>query len=146
MGKTNNYKCASFFAGIGGIELAFKNAGFETVYANEIDPYAIETYELNFNIKVDDRDICTVDVSEIPDFEILLAGFPCQPFSVAGNRQGFEDEKGRGNLFFELIRIVKAKKPEIIFLENVKGLLSHDEGRTLSIILTILDSKSILCS
>ena len=115
-----NYKCASFFAGVGGIDLAFKNVGFETIYANEIDYYAASTFQENFNIKVDIRDINNVDVSEIPDFDIMLAGFPCQAFSLAGYRQGFDDEKGRGTLFFELERIFKAKKPKIIFLENVK--------------------------
>jgi DNA (cytosine-5)-methyltransferase 1 len=136
------YTCASFFAGVGGIDLAFKNAGFETIYANEINPYAIETYELNHDIKVDARDICDVPVEEIPDFNILLAGFPCQPFSVAGNRQGFEDEKGRGNLFFELMRIIKGKTPEIIFLENVKGLVGHDNGNTFATILNYLQSEN----
>lgn len=128
------YVCASFFAGVGGIDLAFKNAGFETVYANEFNKYSIETYEKNFDLEVDSRDICEVPATDIPDFDIMLAGFPCQPFSVAGNRQGFEDEKGRGNLFFELIRIIEAKKPEIIFLENVRGLVSHDDGYTFRVI------------
>ena len=134
----NKFRCASFFAGVGGIDLGFKEAGFETIYANEINPKAIETYELNHGLKVDDRDIREVESYEIPDFEIMLAGFPCQPFSIAGKREGFEDEKDRGNLFFELMRIAKDKKPEIIFLENVKGLTNHDEGRTFMIILNSL--------
>ena len=136
---SNNLKCASFFAGVGGIDLAFKYAGYDTIYANEINENAIETYELNFATKVDARDICEVKNEEIPDFDIMLAGFPCQPFSVAGYRQGFDDEKGRGNLFFQLARIIEAKKPRIVFLENVKGLLSHDEGKTLKIIFKTLD-------
>ena len=127
------YTCASFFAGVGGIDLGFKYAGFDTVYANEINPKAIETYELNHGIKVDARDICEVSTDEIPDFDILLAGFPCQPFSVAGYRQGFNDEKGRGNLFFQLMRIIVDKKPE-----NVKGLTNHDNGNTLAVILNSL--------
>lgn len=135
------YVCGSFFCGVGGIDLAFKNAGFETVYANDIDEFAIETYEANNELKVDKKDVREVIPSEIPNFNILLAGFPCQPFSIAGNRQGFDDEKGRGNLFFELIRMIEEKKPEVLFLENVRGLASHDEGRTLAIILKNLKEQ-----
>lgn len=134
-------KIASFFAGVGGIDLGFKDLG-EVVYANEMDNYAATTFEQNFNIKVDRRNIENVDVSEIPDFDIMLAGFPCQAFSIAGYRQGFEDEKGRGNLFFELERIFKDKKPSIIFLENVKNLVSHDNGRTFTIILDRLQREN----
>ena len=113
-------KCASFFAGVGGIDLGFEQTGmFETVYANEIDEYAKKTFEENFNLNVDCRDINEVKTDEIPDFDIMLAGFPCQAFSLAGYRQGFDDEKGRGTLFFELVRILKDKKPRIVFLENV---------------------------
>lgn len=89
-----------FFCGVGGIDLAFEKNGFKTVYANEIDELACKTFELNFNIKCDNRDINYVKNNEIPDFDIMLAGFPCQVFSLAGYRQGFEDEKGRGTLFF----------------------------------------------
>lgn len=133
-------KIASFFAGVGGIDLGFKELG-NTIYANEIDKYATKTFENNFNIKVDVRDICTVKSSEIPDFDIMIAGFPCQAFSIAGYRQGFEDEKGRGNLFFELERIFKAKQPKIIFLENVKNLVSHDKGRTFTRIIKSLEEE-----
>ena len=134
------YKCASFFAGVGGIDLGFENAGFETIYANEIDHNAVITYESNFNLKVDNRDIKLVadDLEDgkdaIGDIDLVLAGFPCQAFSIAGYRQGFSDEKGRGNLFFELMRIVHIKKPKIIFLENVKNLLGHDKGKTFKVI------------
>lgn len=124
-------KCASFFAGVGGIDKGFENSNFfEVVYANEFDKYPVKTYELNFNIKVDCRDIKEVNEEEIPNFDVLLAGFPCQAFSLAGNRKGFNDEKGRGVLFFELIRFIKEKKPKIVFLENVKNLVSHDNGNT----------------
>ena len=82
-------KCASFFAGVGGIDLGFKQAGFDTIYANEFDDYAADTFECNYNIKVDRRDIHDVKVEDIPDFDIMLAGFPCQAFSIAGYRQGF---------------------------------------------------------
>lgn len=131
--------CASFFAGVGGIDLGFKQAGFETIYANEINKYAAETFELNFNIKVDVRDIKDVKPEEIPDFDVLLAGFPCQAFSIAGYRQGFEDEKGRGNLFFEMIRIMRAKRPRIAFFENVKNLVGHDNGNTFRVICEALN-------
>lgn len=134
------YKCASFFAGVGGIDIAFERQGFETIYANEIDEYAALTYKQNFKIDVDVRDINDVKASEIPDFDIMLAGFPCQAFSLAGYRQGFEDEKGRGTLFFELERIFKQKKPEIVFLENVKNLVNHDNGNTFRVILEKLEN------
>ena len=136
------YTCASFFAGVGGIDKGFENAGlFKTVYANEFDTYPIKTYENNFPLKVDCRDIREVQSSEIPDFQIMLAGFPCQAFSVAGYRKGFEDEKGRGTLFFELVRIFKEKRPEIIFLENVKNLVSHDNGNTFQVIIAELKKE-----
>lgn len=134
-------KCASFFAGVGGIDLGFEESGeFETVYANEIDPYPIKTFELNFpNIKVDNRDIHEVKSEEIPDFDVMLAGFPCQAFSIAGLRKGFDDEKGRGELFFELTRILEAKKPRVAFFENVKNLVGHDNGNTFRVICEQLD-------
>lgn len=133
--------CASFFAGAGGIDIGFERAGFEIVYANEIDPYPVKTYELNFKVKVDCRDINQVQNDEIPDFDIMLAGFPCQAFSVAGYRQGFNDEKGRGVLFFQLARIFSAKRPKAVFLENVKNLVSHDHGKTFRIIVEALESE-----
>lgn len=133
-------KIASFFAGVGGIDLGFYEAGdFKTIYANEFDDYAADTMSQNFNVTVDRRDINTVDANEIPDFDILLGGFPCQAFSIAGHRQGFDDEKGRGNLFFELVRIIKAKKPRVAFFENVKNLVSHDHGNTFRVICNELD-------
>ena len=137
----NKLKMASFFAGVGGIDLGFEQTGmFETIYANEYNPDPVVTYEANFNIKVDCRDIRQVKADELPDFDVMLAGFPCQPFSVAGYQQGFKDKKGRGDLFFELARIVEAKKPQVIFLENVKNLVTHDEHRTFKIILETLES------
>ncbi|VEU74985.1 cytosine-specific methyltransferase [Mycoplasmopsis citelli] len=130
----NKLKCGSFFAGVGGIDLGFKQV-CDTVYASEYNPKPVETFESNFNLKVDIRDIREVKASEIPDFDILLAGFPCQAFSIAGYRQGFDDQKGRGNLFFEIERIILEKKPSVVFLENVKNLVSHDKGNTFKIIL-----------
>lgn len=137
-------RCASFFAGVGGIDLGFSKAGFETVYANEFDPFAADTFECNFSIKVDRRDINEVPTSEIPDFDIMLAGFPCQAFSIAGYRQGFDDEKGRGNLFFQLTRIIRekaavGKAPRVCFFENVKNLVGHDNGNTFKVICNELD-------
>lgn len=132
-------KVASFFAGVGGVDLGFEKAGFNTIYANEFDDYAADTFELNFGIDVDRRDINDISVDSIPDFDIMLAGFPCQAFSIAGNRQGFDDEKGRGNLFFELVRILEKKKPRIAFFENVKNLVSHDKGNTFRVICSELD-------
>lgn len=134
-------KCASFFAGVGGIDLGFELAGFKTVYANEIDPLPVKTFEDNWKLKVDCRDINDVLTSEIPSFEVMLGGFPCQAFSVAGYRKGFNDEKGRGILFFQLARIFQEKKPEIIFLENVKNLVGHDHGKTFSVIIETLENE-----
>lgn len=136
------FSCASFFAGVGGIDLGFEETGmFTTVYANEYDPYPAQTYEKNFNINVDCRDIHDVNSNEIPDFDIMLAGFPCQAFSVAGYRKGFDDERGRGILFFELVRIIKDKKPRVIFLENVKNLVGHDNGHTFAVIIEELEKE-----
>lgn len=126
-------RCASFFAGVGGIDIAFEQAGFEIVYANELDKFAVETFKANHKTFIDHRSITDVQAKDIPDFDIMLAGFPCQAFSVAGYRKGFED-KGRGDLYFELERIFIEKKPKVIFLENVKNLVGHDHGRTFEII------------
>lgn len=137
-----NNKCASFFAGVGGIDKGFEVAGFETVFANEINKYATETFKANFpNVNLKIGDIKELDEkSDVPDFNIMLAGFPCQAFSIAGYRQGFDDAKGRGNLFFELIRIIKEKKPEVVFLENVKNLIAHDNGNTFAVIHSTLEA------
>lgn len=136
-------RCASFFAGVGGIDKGFELAGFETIYANEMDKYAAKTFASNFpNVQLDICDIKDLDEKQdIPDFDIMLGGFPCQAFSVAGYRQGFADEKGRGNLFFDLLRIIKVKQPSIIFLENVKNLVGHDKGNTFEIINKSLENE-----
>lgn len=129
----NNLKVASLFAGIGGICYGFKQAGAEIVWANEIDKDACKTYRHNFGDKyLVEGDIKLVDPNDIPDIDILNGGFPCQAFSVAGYRKGFEDE--RGNLFFEIERILKVKKPRAILLENVKNLEGHDHGNTYRVI------------
>ncbi|MBP8017182.1 DNA cytosine methyltransferase [Candidatus Gracilibacteria bacterium] len=140
----NKIKVGSMFAGIGGVCLGFKNAGFDIVWANEIDKNACITYRENFGENyLYEGDIRTINGENIPNFEILTAGFPCQAFSIAGYQKGFEDE--RGNLFFEVLRIIREKekigqKPEIIFLENVKNLVSHDKGNTFKVILEALES------
>jgi len=131
---------ASFFAGVGGIDLGFEmTKQAKTIYANEIDPYPVKTFEANFPIKVDQRDICEVKAKDVPNVDIILGGFPCQAFSIAGYRKGFEDDKGRGTLFFEILRIIKAKKPKAILLENVKNLVGHDKGNTFRVILEALE-------
>lgn len=122
-------KIGSLFSGIGGIDLAFEQAGFNVVWANEIDKDTCKTYRHNFpNTLLSELDIRKLNASTIPDFDVLTAGFPCQSFSVCGNRKGFADE--RGNLFFEIMRIADEKKPRIIFLENVANLVEHDNGKT----------------
>jgi DNA (cytosine-5)-methyltransferase 1 len=132
-------RCASFFAGVGGIEKGFIQEGFDIIYANEMDRFAIETYELNFDIKVDPRMIQEVKGEEVPDCDLIMGGFPCQAFSIAGYQKGFED-KERGLLFFELLRIIKVKKPRVVFCENVKNLVGHDKGNTFRVIKDALES------
>lgn len=135
------YTSIDLFAGIGGIRKGFENAFKEdisTVFVSEWDVYAKKTYQLNYN---DDfgiaGDITKIDEKDIPKFDICLAGFPCQAFSLAGKRMGFEDDyKGmcRGTLFQDVVRICEYHKPKVIFCENVKGLVLHDKGRTFKII------------
>ncbi len=138
-----NLKCASFFAGVGGIDIGFENVGFKTIYANEKDINASITFQNNFkDAQLDVCDIKELNIKyDIPKFDIMLAGFPCQAFSVAGYRQGFNDEKGRGNLFFDLLDIIKEKKPKVVFLENVKNLVGHDDGNTFQIINECLENE-----
>ncbi len=131
-------KFIDLFSGIGGFRLAFESVGAKCVFSAEIDKHACNTYETNFG----DNPYC--DVSEldpiiIPNFDILCAGFPCQPFSIAGERKGFNDT--RGTLFFDIARIIKAKQPKAFILENVKGLISHDKGNTLKVIIDTLTKE-----
>lgn len=132
------YTVGSMFAGIGGICLAFKQCGCNLVWANEIDKWACKTYRANFGDKylVED-DIKNIDVKSIPKFDILTAGFPCQAFSSVGLLKGFEDP--RGNLFFETARVIAAKKPRAVLLENVANLIKHDDGKTFEIICKTLE-------
>lgn len=122
-------KVCSLFSGIGGIDLGFIQAGFNVVWANEFDKDAATTYRHNFGSEhLVEKDIRNVDVSSIPDFDVLVAGFPCQPFSIAGKQKGFTDP--RGDLFFQIARVVEAKRPKVVFLENVANLLEHDDGKS----------------
>ena len=130
------FKQIDLFAGIGGIRQAFQNLGGYNVYSSEWDKFAQTTYRINYG-DVPDGDITQVDENTIPDHDILLGGFPCQPFSQAGLHKGFED--ARGTLFFDIARIIKAKRPKAFMLENVKQLRGHDKGRTLQVILDVLN-------
>lgn len=124
------------FCGLGGFRIAFERQGAKCIFSSDIDKAAQETYAMNFG-EVPAGDIKEVNAKDIPDFDIICAGFPCQPFSLAGKRMGFEDT--RGTLFFEVLRIIKEKRPKAFFLENVAGLTNHDKGRTLQIIMDSLN-------
>lgn len=133
-------KTIDLFAGVGGIRLGFEMEGFETVFANDFDESCKSTYDLNFNCpKLDITDIKKIEPQKLPNFDILLGGFPCQAFSIAGYRKGFTDEKGRGDLFFYVARILEVKKPKAFLLENVKNLKSHNSGKTFDIIKKTLE-------
>lgn len=134
---SSTYKAIDLFAGIGGIRMGFDRAfgrSIETVFVSEWDEYAQKTYSANFDDSFEIAgDITKISEREIPPFDICLAGFPCQAFSMAGQRKGFEDDyKGtcRGTLFLDVARICEYHKPKVIFCENVKGLVIHDKGRT----------------
>ena len=130
-------KFYDLFAGIGGFRLGFERAGHECVGSCEIDKYARQIYAKNFGHEPTERDATKINPSNLPYFDILCAGFPCQSFSIAGRRRGFSDT--RGTLCFEILRIAEQRKPPILLLENVKGLLSHDKGKTFRIITESLD-------
>ena len=141
----SDFSFIDLFAGIGGMRLAFEKNGGHCVYSNEWNKYCQQTYFANFG-EQPDGDITKVNASDIPDHDILVAGFPCQPFSIAGvskknslgRATGFED-KTQGTLFFDVCRIIKEKRPKAFMLENVKNLCSHDRGRTFKVILESLD-------
>ena len=135
------------FAGIGGFHLAFHKSGAKCVFASEWDDFARKTYEHNF-IKIEPKlfkngnfagDITKVNASDIPDFDVLTGGFPCQPFSQAGLKKGFTEM--RGTLFFDIARILKEKQPKAFFIENVRGLLNHDNGKTFATIKRIIEEE-----
>lgn len=134
------FRTLDLFAGVGGIRLGFEKAGFKTIFANDFDKTCKDTYDLNFSEpKLTIEDINKLDIKSIPKFDILLGGFPCQAFSVAGYRKGFKDDKGRGNLFFRIAEILEERKPTAFLLENVKNLKGHDKGKTFKIIKETLE-------
>ncbi len=146
MAKKQKFTFIDLFAGIGGMRIAYERAGGKCVYSSEWNKYSQQTYKANFGDEPD-GDITKVDAEkDIPDHDILVAGFPCQPFSIAGvskkqsmgRATGFED-KTQGTLFFDVCRILKAKRPKAFMLENVKNLCSHDKGNTFRIIMESLD-------
>ncbi len=130
-------KVFSLFSGIGGFDLACQRHGHRIIGACEIDRYAKAVYAGHFTGVPIHKDVTKIRPEELPDFDILCAGFPCQDYSIAGKRLGFKES--RGKLFFEIVRIAKEKRPRFLLLENVKGLLSHDRGKTFAVILTALD-------
>lgn len=137
--KNSTLKAIDLFAGIGGIRLGFQEAfgkNIEFVFASEIDKFAQQTYYANFG-EMPNGDITKIDEKDIPSHDIILAGFPCQAFSIAGLRKGFEDT--RGTLFFDVARIAAYHKPKIIFLENVKGFVNHDKGNTFKVVKQTLE-------
>jgi len=133
----NNLKIIDFFAGMGGIRLGFQEYGCKCVFSSEIDPTAQEMYNANFG-ETPHGDITKIEPSAIPDHDILLGGFPCQPFSIIGSMNGFSDT--RGTLFFHIEKILETKKPYAFLLENVKNLKSHDNGRTFKTIIRHLEN------
>lgn len=148
MGKynknTNNkLKVGSFFAGIGGICLAFKNSGYELAWSNEIDKAACKTYSKNFDHTLIKDDICNLkpEDSRLGKVDIITGGFPCQAFSIAGHRKGFDDEHGRGKLFFKMLPFIDAYKPKVLFFENVRYLKTHNNGETYNVIKKALEEK-----
>jgi len=143
----SEYKFIDLFAGIGGFHIAMSRVGARCVFASEKDKFARQTYKENFYKRNPDifkenffnEDITTIRHSEIPDFDILCGGFPCQPFSQAGFKKGFNDD--RGNLFFHIANIINTKKPRAFFLENVRHLLTHDNGNTFQTIKNIIEKE-----
>jgi len=147
----SGFKFIDLFAGIGGFHIAMESLGGECVFSSEIDPFARKTYEHNFkktnpdlfNSRMFNDDIRKINPIDLPDFDILCAGFPCQPFSQAGHKRGFNDthKSERGNLFFNIVDILKAKKPQAFFLENVRGIVNHDNGNTFKVIRNVIENE-----
>lgn len=134
----------SLFCGCGGLDMGFVNAGYDIVWANDFDKYAVQTYQANFDHQVVLGDINSVNLDDLPDFDVLIGGFPCQPFSMMGSEKGFSD--ARGTLFFRIAEIIKdriekGRKPKAIILENVRSLKTHDKGRTFNTIKNILENE-----
>ena len=142
-GKAAEFDFIDLFAGIGGIRIPFQELGGRCVFSSEWDKFAQKSYRVNFG-ETPEGDITEINAADIPDFDVLLAGFPCQPFSQAGLKKGFSDT--RGTLFFEIERIIEGKRPKAFLLENVKQLKGHDRGRTLKVILEHLDTLNYYVS
>lgn len=134
----NHFKFIDLFAGIGGIRLGFEGVGGKCVFSSELDESACKTYSANFG-EYPSGDITRISTSDIPDFDILLGGFPCQSFSIIGKKEGFENETC-GTLFFDIERILKAKRPKAFMLENVRNLTAHDKGNTFRIMCNHLEA------
>jgi len=137
-------KVVSFFSGLGGLDKGFVDKGYEIIWANDFDKYAIQTYEANFGKHIVLGDINEIPLEEIPDCDVLIGGFPCQPFSMMGQQKGFKDK--RGTLFFKITEIIndkiqRGKKPKAVILENVRSLRTHDNGRTYQEIHRILEEE-----
>lgn len=142
--RSDKMKVLSLFSGIGGLDAGFEKTGFKIVWANDFDKYAVETYKANYDSPIVLGDINEIPLDSLPDFDILIGGFPCQPFSMMGFELGFED--ARGTLFFRIAEIIKhkieaGKKPRAIILENVRTLRTHDKGRTFKTIKRILTEE-----
>ena len=146
-----DYKFIDLFCGIGGFHLALSSFGAKCVFASDIDENAREVYKNNFGMEPY-GDITQIKVDDIPQHDIICAGFPCQPFSISGNRKGFNDEQGRGKLFFNIVSIAKHHKPKVLLLENVKNFEKHDNGNTLKRVYEELEGigynvfHSVLCA
>lgn len=136
--QLKGYSFIDLFCGIGGFHLALSSLGANCVFASDIDNAACKVYETNFGLKPY-GDITQIAEEQIPKHDILCAGFPCQPFSISGNQQGFDDEQGRGKLFFDIVRIAKFHKPKVLLLENVKNFVKHDDGKTYKRVKTELE-------
>jgi DNA (cytosine-5)-methyltransferase 1 len=133
-------KVGSLYAGIGGICMGFKNLGLDVLWANEFDKNACITYRNNFNHHLIEGDVMEIKISELESVDILAGGFPCQPFSVAGYRKGFDDS--RGNHFFRMLEFIDEKRPKVLFFENVKNLVGHDKGNTFKVIKKEIESRN----
>lgn len=147
MAKKESFTFIDLFAGIGGLRQAFESSGGKCLFSSEWNKFSQQTYEANFG-EVPYGDITQIDEKEIPDHDILIGGFPCQPFSIAGvvsknhlgREHGFQDET-QGTLFFDVCRIIKEKQPSAFLLENVKNLQSHDKGKTFKVIVNALEKE-----
>lgn len=140
----SKYTVVSLFSGAGGLDLGFHNAGFEIIWANDFDKYAVQTYRENFDNVIIYDDINNIDFEDIPDADVIIGGFPCQPFSMMGSELGFDDV--RGTVFFTVADLIKKKidkgaKPKVVILENVRRLLTHDGGNTFKVIKHIMEKE-----